>query len=351
MDNIEVRKFFTVKYVILVNQKNLKKDFIKTHLLKIINFNLQIRFMNLLDKIITTKIYYPICYILINIGFILSFITKVSSVYIDIFLNVLIIFFGGLIFFDLLIFIPKLIKWNLLLDKIKFLVNLTVNQNFIKILKILFFILIWVFPLILGLNIKYNPTRITIISELCYGFGFILLCSSIIKYGYISPNNDKRTFVNFLYGVLSIFVVINRIYPNILTKVLIVFRNNFMDIVVISLTFILMTATLGLLAFTYNMVLDVKVCREKYKDIGKDFFKSTVYIILFTIGAFTFFLMLNLFNITSWNSIFYNDVIMFVELNIVFLLMFCLAYLFVKFLENFVIPIVYCLGILKIDCF
>ena len=307
--------------------------------------------MNVLDKIITTKIYYMICYILINVGFIFSFITKIGSVYTGVFVDVIIIVFSGLIFLDLLIVIPKLSKWDSFLDKIKFLVNLTLNSNFIKFLKILFVILIIVFPLIYGFNIKYNPSLINIISELCYGFGFILLSSSFIKYGYIYPDYDKRTFVNYLYVILISFLVINKIYPNILTNVLILFRNNFMDIVVISLTFILMTATLGLLAFTYNMVLDVEVCKKEYMDIGKDFFKSTVYIILFTICTFAFFLMLNLFNITNWNSIFNHDPIIFIKLNIIFLFIFCLAYLFVKFLENFIIPIIYCLGMLKIDCF
>ena len=271
--------------------------------------------VDILNRIIIQKRYYLLSYLLINLGFIISFISKFQSIYLK---DIVIIFnlvLIGLMIVDGIIYLPDLIKEISGGSKVEKSLKPPITNNFyMNLLRIIGFSLIIVFPIFSGLTIDYNPTLISIISNLCYTFGLILFCSGIIKYGYISPDYDKRSFVNSIYIVLCLIVVFSIFYPNLLSKCLIIFGENFMNIVVISLTFILMTATLSLLAFTYSMLLKYD---NFYKRIGKKYFMATIYIIIVTIILFIFFAFLKWFNITNWNSLLNYDSILFIKLNII----------------------------------
>lgn len=114
------------------------------------------------------------------------------------------------------------------------------------------------------------------------------------------------------------------------------FAENLMDIIVISLTFVLMTATLGLLAFTYNTVLKNKITKNKMKLIGVDYFKSTIFVIFFSFGLFLLFVILNIFKLYDWSVPLNGNYSVLVEINIVCIVIFISTYFMIRFLEYFI---------------
>lgn len=307
--------------------------------------------MGFLDKVIRIKHYYIIAYILINVGCIFSVLTGFTNPFINILSELIILIIFGLMIFDIIVYMPRKFKQKLNLEKIKFVETIITNNYYLTFLKIFFLISITIFPLLLGLRINENPTKISFISQICYGLGLIIFNSSIIKYGYLFPNFQKRSFLNLVYGMIMLVILVNFIYPNIFTKFLTIFSKNFMDIVVISLTFILMTATLALLVFTYNMVLEHRKVKKILKDLGRLYFTATIYIIIVSTISFSFFFLLRIINISDWETALTHNAPLFIELNLICILIFCLSYFIVKFLDTFITVTHICLELLEIDCY
>lgn len=307
--------------------------------------------MVILDRVIEFKYYYVLVFVLINVGFIFSFITGFSNSWIEDFQKIFILILVGLTLFDQLVYTPKALNWDFFLERMDWIDDLINHNYYLKFLKILFLISITIFPLCLGIKINDEPTKINLISQICFGEGLIIFYSSIIKYGYIFPNMHKRRFLTLIYTMIITFAVINLFYPNIFTKFLTIFSRNFMDLVVISLTFVLMTATLALLVFTYNTVLEHLKCKKILKTIGTLYCKSTIYVIIISIIAFSFFFLLRIVNIVQWDSLLTHDILLFLELNSISVIIILLACLMVYFLENFLYALWFSLEIFKLDCY
>ena len=136
--------------------------------------------MGFLDKIIRIKHYYIIAYILINVGCIFSVLTGFTNPFINILSELIILIIFGLMIFDIIVYMPRKFKQKLNLEKIKFVETIITNNYYLTFLKIFFLISITIFPLLLGLRINENPTKISFISQICYGLGLIIFNSSII---------------------------------------------------------------------------------------------------------------------------------------------------------------------------
>ena len=191
------------------------------------------------------------------------------------------------------------------------------------------------FPLGIGNQIKNNLTLIEIFSYICISFLLVLCSINVINYGYIKPKFQKRYVTYFLIVVLFVFFILNYIFPNIFSFFLENFSKNFTDVVVISLTFVLMTATLGLLAFTYSTVLNnCNTTKNKMKLIGVDYFKSTIFVIFFSFGLFLLFIILKLFML-DWSAQLNGNYNFLIEINFVCMTIFISTYLMIRFLEYF----------------
>lgn len=285
--------------------------------------------------------WYILFYMLVNIGFISSFTLKYHSIYLENFTIGLFLILCGFFAFDYLVNILRVFdrlyeKYSLDYNLHPFFNKFTKSNNFIVFCKITFMIMIIFLPLMIGNQIKYNPTYIQIFLNICMSFLFILSSINVIYYGYIKPNFQKRNITYFVLLALIVFNVLNFIYPHIFSFFLENFAENLMDIIVISLTFVLMTATLGLLAFTYNTVLKNKITKNKMKLIGVDYFKSTIFVIFFSFGLFLLFVILNIFKLYDWSVPLNGNYSVLVEINIVCIVIFISTYFMIRFLEYFI---------------
>lgn len=263
-----------------------------------------------------------------NIGFIISYFFKFENVIFDIIFDVLVLIFGLLIIFDLIAHFPKFDGNGGLISQRNDWGNRVVNKLGVNVFKWLF-ILIIIGSLILGYNMKNNLSNIGLISKICLNFGYIIYLSSILKYGYISVNDDKRGFSNSLFLVLVVFFIVISLFPNVFSDFLKNFTENLLNVSVTSLTFVLLTATLSLLVFTHNMNLQI----GDFLDTGKDYFKATLFAIFISIMLFILFFVLELFKI-NWDSSL--NISLFVELNVVCIVLFFLAYAIALFVEDFI---------------
>lgn len=280
------------------------------------------------DWIYRSKFYYIIPFLLMDIGFIISYFFKFENVIFDVVFVFLVLIFGLLIIFDLIAHFPKFDGNGGLISQRNDWGNRVVNKLGVNVFKALF-ILIIIGSLILGYDMKNNVSNIGLISKICLNFGYIIYLSSILKYGYISVNDDKRGFSNSLFLVLVAFFIIISLFPNVFSDFLENFTENLLNVSVTSLTFVLLTATLSLLVFTYNMNLGI----GDFFDTGKDYFKATLFSIFISIILFILFFVLELFKI-NWNSAL--NISLFVELNVVCIVLFFLAYAITLFVEDFI---------------
>lgn len=281
------------------------------------------------NRICNRKYYYIIPFLLMNIGFIIPYFLKFESVFFDIILIILLLISLFLIIFDLIVYFPKFDKNGGLVSQRSDWGNHIVNKLGINVFKVLFFIITIGLSLILGYAIKYDATSVGFISKFCLNFGFIIYLSNILKYGYISVNDEKRGFSNSLFLVFGVFFIITFLYPEVFSDFLKNFTDNLLNVAVTSLTFVLLTATLSLLVFTYNMNWGMK----DFLDAGKNYFKSTLYAIFVSIILFILFFVLELFKI-NWNSTL--NIQLFAELNVVCMVLFFLAYAITLFVEDFI---------------
>lgn len=281
------------------------------------------------DGIYNSKYYYIIPYLLMNIGFIIPYFFKVENPLFEFIFIVLLLISLFLIIFDLIIYFPKFDKSKGLISQRSEWGNSIVNKLGINVFKALFFIITIGLSLLFGYAIKYDATGVGFISKFCLNFGFIIYLSNILKYGYISVNDEKRGFSNSLFLVLWVFFIITFLYPEVFSDFLKNFTDNLLNVAVTSLTFVLLTATLSLLVFTYNMNGGMK----DFLDAGKNYFKATLYAIFVSIILFILFFVLELFKI-SWNSAL--NIQLFAELNVVCMVLFFLAYAITLFVEDFI---------------
>lgn len=281
------------------------------------------------DRVYTSKYYYIIPYLLMNVGFIIPYFFKVESAFFDSIFIVFLLISLFLIIFDLIVYFPTFVKNEGLVSQRSEWGNRIINRLGNNVFKALFFIITIGLSLLFGYTIKYDATGVGFISKFCLNFGFIIYFSNILKYGYISVNDKKRGFSNSLFLVLWVFFIITFLYPEVFSDFLKNFTDNLLNVAVTSLTFVLLTATLSLLVFTHNMNWGMK----DFLDAGKNYFKATLYAIFVSIILFILFFVLELFKI-NWNSAF--SIQLFAELNVVCIVLFFLAYAITLFVEDFI---------------
>ncbi len=298
------------------------------------NFKIQINSMHNLLNFNKDK-WYIIFYLLVNIRFIFSFQSKYTIFLEHIFIGLLFILGGLITFYYLENYLQKFDRFYEEHNLTHFINKFTKSEKFIRFCKFLFFIMIIIFPLGIGNQIKNNLTLIEIFSYICISFLLVLCSMNVINYGYIKPNFQKRYVTYFILVVLFVFVILNIIFPDIFSFFLENFSKNFTDLVVMSLTFVLMTATLGLLAFTYSTVLNnCNTTKNKMKLIGVDYFKSTIFVIFFSFGLFLLFIILKLFML-DWSAQLNGNYNFLIEINFVCIVIFISTYLMIRFLEYF----------------
>ena len=274
-------------------------------------------------------------YMLVNIGFILSIPSKYTIILEHIFIGLLLILGGFITFYYIENYLQKLDRLYEEHNLAHFFNRFTKSDKFLRLCKFLFFMMIIFLPLIIGYQIKNNPTLIEIFLYICMSFLLVLCSINVIYYGYIKPNFQKRYVTYFILLVLFVFFILNYMFPNIFSFFLENFSNEFTNVVVISLTFVLMTATLGLLAFTYNTVLNnCNTTKNKMKLIGVDYFKSTIFVIFFSFSLFLLFIILKFFNL-DWSAQLNGNYNILLKINIVCIAIFISTYFMIRFLEYF----------------
>ena len=139
-----------------------------------------------------------------------------------------------------------------------------------------------------------------------------MLCFFALLYGVF--------FNNFVYDFTRIFIII---MGNIIDNIM----GNINDFFILSLTIILLGATLSLLAFTYYMVLDKDdTSKKEMKSIGENFFISTLFSMFFLIIVFVFTRYCTQSSILSLGNINFIEPYSFIMVNIFVILLFLFLY-------------------------
>lgn len=301
-------------------------------------------------KAITSNKNYVLIYILINVGFLLSFNFKYNIPILDYITKGYFIAIFIFTCFDYFYNYFKTIETTLDKHETFREINISpitdclgkiINRDSFHIISIILLLSTnLIFPLILAYQITDKPTIIEIIRNLILIFILIFTFSNTLKYGYLTPNDEKRNLNIYFYAILFIFTLTTFMFPDALNTIKEKIYWNFTDLVVISLTFILMTATLALLAFTYKMIVTTN---EKLEIIGKNYFIATIFIIFSSIIIFTLFSVLKILDIKNWNALLSTNYPLLIGINIISILVIVLAYLLVNYLKYFQIATTDCL--------
>ena len=283
----------------------------------------------MLERIYISKFDYIIPFLFMDFGFFITYFFKFEHAIFDSIFNFLLFISVLFIILDFILNFLKYKNKNFLVFQKTRWVNSIVNKLEGNMVKLVVIMVILVFSFLFGYVLKYDVTPIKFISHFCLNFGFIIYISSIVKYGYISVNEDKKRLFNLLFIFLGIFFIIIYLYPMVFADFLVNFTKNLLNIVMTSLTFVLLTATLSLLVFTYNMNFNI----PDFLLTGTDYFKATLFAIFISIMLFILFFVLYLFKI-NWDSVL--NIQLFVELNVVCIVLVYLSYLITCYADYFI---------------
>lgn len=113
------------------------------------------------------------------------------------------------------------------------------------------------------------------------------------------------------------------LYFDVITSIVAAILNESTDFFILSLTIILLGATLALLAFTYHMVFEEceKENKIKMRENGEYFFISTIFAIFFLISLFLLSIYFKISNILSLGEISILNLNLFIEVNIFIILL------------------------------
>lgn len=164
--------------------------------------------------------------------------------------------------------------------------------------------------------------------KILFGFAISIYCI----YGIFFISDAKSKIKNSLYGpiifsFLGIFALGLLLSFDVITSIVAAILNESTDFFILSLTIILLGATLALLAFTYHMVFEgcEKENKIKMRENGEYFFISTIFAIFFLISLFLLSIYFKISNILSLGEISILNLNLFIEVNIfVILLLFIL---------------------------
>ena len=168
-------------------------------------------------------------------------------------------------------------------------------------MKLIFLIIIVFFEGCLTPQLK-DTTLDTITAKIILGYG----ASIYSIYGIFLISDTTTKLKDSIYGpiifsILGIFALFIMLYYNIIPLLLNSILDDPNSFLILSLTIVLLGATLALLAFTYTMVLEKeeKDKKSKMRKNGEYFFVSTIFSILFLTFLFIFSVYCNQTNILS----------------------------------------------------
>lgn len=159
---------------------------------------------------------------------------------------------------------------------------------------------------------------IIIIFSLSVSFMYLLL------YNWDNENMIKNSaYGQIIYWFFLIFGVIFKLKYNVFINFFNIIVSHINDYFSLSLTIILLGATLSLLAFTYNMVLtnEEGEKKENMKKNGEKFFIATLFSMLFLILIFLLSIFCNFSNVLLYGNINFLDKVSFINVNIFIILL------------------------------
>lgn len=186
--------------------------------------------------------------------------------------------------------------------------------------------LIAVFTFNIGLWCAFSD-RLTLIDFTCNiltTFGVSIYALHLLLYDADNDNLMYNSFYGFfINSVLALFVSIVKFNFSVFTSIFNMIIGNIDDFFILSLTVILLGATLSLLAFTYNMVLDDNDdIKKEMKSIGEKFFISTLFSMLFLTVVFFLSMYCAHTSILSLGNINFISSSSFIMVNIFVILLF-----------------------------
>ena len=200
----------------------------------------------------------------------------------------------------------------------------SINEDESEYYTAFYFFACFCFTFVLGLNTSQD--KITLI-----GFTAGILSpfiGSIVGLRLLSDVRDKNLFIYFLcfLVLIGLMAVVNFNFE-VFTRIFNIIMGNVNDFFILSLTIILLGATLSLLAFTYYMVLDNNdASKKEMKSIGEHFFISTLFAMFFLIIVFVFVMYCTQSSILSLGNINFIEPSSFIMVNLFAILLFLLAY-------------------------
>lgn len=282
-------------------------------------------------------ILFILCYISLIMGVWIKYYVKVPDVGFEVFLP-MIIPLGYCLIISFMVFykIDKImIDDTLTPDETKQRLE-HVNDFHEKNVKLNYFklILVLCFSFLEGCFVPLfaDITLEAITCKILFGFGASIY--GIYAIFFISDANSKikdSLYGSIVFAILGIFSLFLLFYFDIITSIVTAIPNNPNNFFILSLTIVLLGATLALLAFTYKMIFDEDEVEKKIimRKNGEYFFISTIFAIFFLAGMFILSIYFKISDILSFDAInvldpyIFGNLIIFVMLLLFILLFAC----------------------------
>lgn len=175
-------------------------------------------------------------------------------------------------------------------------------------------------------------------------FGVSIYALHFLLYDVDNDNLMYNSFYGFfINSILVLFVSVIKFNFGVFTSIFNVVVGNIDNFFILSLTVILLGATLSLLAFTYNMVLDDNDdadVKKEMKSIGEKFFISTLFSMLFLLVVFLLSMYCAHTSILSLGNINFISSSSFIMVNIFVILLFLFLFTLSMSLMNLIIGVI-----------
>ena len=159
-------------------------------------------------------------------------------------------------------------------------------------------------------------------------FGISIFALHLLLY----DEDGDKLILNSMYGflinsILMLFIVVVKFNFGVFTRIFNIIMSNINNFFILSLTIVLLGATLSLVAFTYYMILDNDdASKKEMKSIGEKFFISTLFSMFFLIIVFVLAMYCTQSSILSLGNINFIEPSSFIMVNIFVILLFLFLY-------------------------
>lgn len=192
----------------------------------------------------------------------------------------------------------------------------------------LFVIILFTFQIGLDAPFLDKISLVDFTSSILTTFGISICSLHLLLY-----DSDGDTLIyNSFYGslinsILVLFLSVVKFNFGIFTTFFNIIMGNINNFFILSLTVVLLGATLSLVAFTYNMVLnDDDNVKNEMKSVGEKFFISTLFSMFFLIIVFVLSMYCAYTSILSLGNINFIESSSFIMVNIFVILLFLFLY-------------------------